>query len=94
MDQSFTELNWYGHGPRETYIDRNYELIGQFTSTVDKMFTAYSRPQEYGNISGVRKASLTNKAGLGLEVVASADAPVSVSARRYSSHDLNAFKYK
>jgi len=91
--KSLTTLDWYGHGPRETYIDRNYEIIGSFTKTVDQMFTDYSRPQEYGNIHGVRHAQLGDGAGHGLQIIASAEAPVNISARRYKSQTLEVYKY-
>jgi len=91
--KDLTKLSWYGCGPRETYIDRNYELIGLFHSTVDELFTDYSRPQENGNLSEVRRAFLLNGGGQGFEILASAKAPVNVSARRHKSQTLEAFKY-
>ncbi|NWK55398.1 NPCBM/NEW2 domain-containing protein [Verrucomicrobiaceae bacterium N1E253] len=93
LAKELTHLKWYGHGPRETYSDRNYELIGLYENTVDGMFTDYSRPQENGNISGVRKAFVSNGKGRGLLVTASADAPLNLSARRHLHQTLEAYKY-
>jgi beta-galactosidase len=59
-------LRWYGRGPVETYIDRNFERVGLYSSTVDAEWVEYSRPQENGNKVDVRWATLTNKAGVGL----------------------------
>ena len=90
---SLTQLSWYGHGPRETYSDRNYELIGRYSNTVDGLFFDYSRPQESGNIHGVRQALLSNGGNRGIEILASAKAPVEVSVRRHTSKELNTYKY-
>jgi len=93
VSKNLNQLDWYGQGPRETYIDRNFELVGLFSSSVDKLFTDYSRPQEYGNLYGIRHAKLVATSGPALEVVASAAAPLNVSARRYKSQTLEAYKY-
>jgi beta-galactosidase len=88
-----TNIDWYGHGPFETYCDRNYELIGRYHSTVDGMHTVYSRPQENGNISGVRSAFLSDGHGIGLEITANAAEPLNISARHHRHQVLEAFKY-
>ena len=90
---NLTQLDWYGHGPYETYIDRNYELIGRYSNNVDGLFTDYSKPQENGNLSGVRQAFLHDGQGTGLEVIASAANPVNVSLRRHDHRMLEAVKY-
>ena len=93
VNNALTQLDWYGHGPRETYIDRNFELIGRYSNTVGGLFADYSRPQENGNLHGIRRAFLSNGSGIGLKIIASADAPINVSARRHTSQELNSFKY-
>ena len=42
-------MTWYGRGPVETYVDRKFERIGVYNSTVDKQWVDYMRPQENGN---------------------------------------------
>jgi beta-galactosidase len=91
--KDLTRLKWYGHGPRECYPDRNYDPIGIYENTVDGLFTDYSRPQENGNLAGVRKAFLSNADGHGIAVTASADAPVNVSVRRHLHQILESVKY-
>ncbi len=48
-------------------IDRAFERIGVYKSTVDAEWVEYMRPQENGNKVDVRWVRLTNAAGLGLE---------------------------
>jgi beta-galactosidase len=60
-------LAWYGRGPQENYWDRNTGAhVGVYSSTVDEQFFPYIRPQETGNKTDVRWATLTNSAGTGL----------------------------
>jgi len=90
---TLTNLKWYGVGPHESYCDRNYELIGLYSNTVDGMFTDYPRPQENGNICDVRSASLTDASGHGIAVTASPENPVNISARRHLHKTMEAVKY-
>ncbi len=82
---------WYGRGPVETYIDRRFERIGVYRSTVDKEWVDYSRPQENGNKTDVRWVALTNSQGVGL-LVAGAPA-ISFSARHFDKDDMEAAGY-
>ena len=55
----FTTVTYLGEGPFENYIDRNNGTkIGLYTTTVDEMYTDYLKPQECGNRTGVRYATL------------------------------------
>ena len=56
-------LAWYGRGPKETYIDRQFERVGVYRSTVDDEWVDYSQPQENGNKTDVRWVALTNAQG-------------------------------
>lgn len=93
MTDDLTHLDWYGRGPRETYIDRNFELIGNYSNSVDGLFTDYSRPQENGNLTGIRHAFLSDGNGTGLAIIANPEAPVNLSVRRHRSQVLDAYKY-
>jgi beta-galactosidase len=79
-------IAWYGRGPVETYIDREFERVGVYRSTVDKQWVEYMRPQENGNKVDVRWVSLTNAQGIGLMAVG--DPAVSVAARHYSKDEM------
>ena len=50
-------------------IDRQFERIGVYRSTVDKEWVEYMRPQENGNKTDVRWVKLTNAEGVGLMAV-------------------------
>ena len=62
-------LSWYGRGPAETYVDRQFERVGVYSSTVADQWVDYSRPQENGNKTDVRWVALTNDEGVGLLAV-------------------------
>jgi beta-galactosidase/beta-glucuronidase len=61
-------LKWLGRGPAETYIDRQFEPIGVYSSTVREQWVDYSRPQENGNKTDVTWMTLTNDDGVGIRI--------------------------
>jgi beta-galactosidase len=84
-------LTWYGRGPIETYIDREFERIGVYKSTVAREWVEYMRPQENGNKTDVRWVALTNLQGVGLLAVG---APaLSVAARHFTKDDMERAGY-
>jgi beta-galactosidase len=87
----FENISWYGRGPRETMIDRNFERIGVYASTVDKEWVDYMRPQENGNKTDVRWVKLTNATGSGL--MALGDVPLNVTARHFTKDDIEHAAY-
>jgi beta-galactosidase len=84
-------LTWYGRGPAETYIDRAFERIGVYKSTVDREWTDYSRPQESGNKADVRWVALTNDKGIGLLAVGAPT--LGVAAHHFTVKDVEASDY-
>ncbi|HTL43473.1 MAG TPA: glycoside hydrolase family 2 TIM barrel-domain containing protein [Vicinamibacterales bacterium] len=62
-------LTWLGRGPSETYVDRQFERVGVYQSTVGAQWVEYSRPQENGNKTDVRWVALTNDRGIGVAAV-------------------------
>jgi beta-galactosidase len=84
-------LTWYGQGPVETYVDRGFERVGVYKSTVDKEWVDYSRPQENGNKVDVRWVTLTNAQGIGLR--AEGDPLLSVAARHYAKEEIERAAY-
>ena len=84
-------LTWYGRGPIETYIDRQFERIGVYKSTVAAEWVEYSKPQENGNKTDVRWVALTNAQGIGLLAVG--DPTLEVGARHFSKDDLERAGY-
>jgi beta-galactosidase len=84
-------LAWYGRGPIETYIDRQFERIGVYKSTVAGQWVEYSKPQENGNKTDVRWVALTNAQGIGLLAVGAQT--LEVEARHFTKDDLERAGY-
>ncbi len=84
-------LSWYGRGPGETYVDRAFERLGVYRSTVDAEWVDYARPQENGNKVDVRWVELTNASGIGLR--AEGLPSLSVAARHVSPADIEQAPY-
>ncbi|MFG2827633.1 glycoside hydrolase family 2 TIM barrel-domain containing protein [Streptomyces sp. NPDC048434] len=86
-------FDWYGRGPHENYWDRRTAaFVGRYRSTVDAQYGPYIRPQQTGNVTDVRTASLTDRDGTGLRICAEpgADAPLlELSALHHTPADLD-----
>lgn len=81
-------LTWYGRGPWNSMLDRKTAVdVGLWSGAVSDQMTKYVRPQESGNKTDVRWASLTDDAGNGLLV--SSDSPLEVNASHYAPEDLS-----
>ena len=69
-----SRLRWYGDGPDESYVDRRAGArVGVWEADVTTQLTRYLRPQEAGNHTGVRWATVTDSQGRGLRLTAGAD---------------------
>lgn len=75
----------------ETHVDRNFEPLSHYETTVDDLWIDYSRPQENGNISDVRHIAFTNDNGFGLSV--SGGELLNASARYYSHKEMQEAAY-
>ncbi|MGB0387218.1 MAG: glycoside hydrolase family 2 TIM barrel-domain containing protein [Ardenticatenaceae bacterium] len=63
----YQHLTWYGRGPHESYADRKLGAkIGVYSGTVEEQYVPYIMPQEHGNKTDVRWATLTDENGTGL----------------------------
>ena len=83
MPKSFENVEFYGRGPEENYIDRHTSAdLGIYDITVTDMPYRYIRPQETGTRSDLRWYVVTNSAGNGLKVTAAE--PFSASALHYT----------
>jgi beta-galactosidase len=59
LPADFENVTYLGAGPDENYIDRcNASQIGLYNTTVNDMFVDYLKPQECGNRTGVRYATI------------------------------------
>lgn len=61
VPKTFNTMEYYGRGPHENYIDRNYSShVGLYKQTVSEQYYPYIRPQETGNKTDVRWLNLSN----------------------------------
>ncbi|WP_218025571.1 glycoside hydrolase family 2 TIM barrel-domain containing protein [Capsulimonas corticalis] len=80
-------FTWYGLGPHQTYPDvRESARVGVYSGAVDEQYVPYIMPQENGNKSDVRWASLTDDFGLGL--LATGNALLNVSVHHSTPEDF------
>ncbi|MGD8539589.1 MAG: glycoside hydrolase family 2 TIM barrel-domain containing protein [Candidatus Aminicenantes bacterium] len=87
LPPAFDSIEWYGRGPHESYWDRkDGARVGLYGGSVDDQFVDYSKPQENGNKTDVRWASLRNTRGVGLMVIGMP--LLSVSAHHYTTKEL------
>ena len=91
MSAGYDRIAWYGRGPAETYIDRAFERVGVYSSTVSGEWVEYSRPQANGNKVDVRWVEITNDKGVGLR--AEGVPLLSVEARHASRRDVEQAAY-
>ena len=62
LPPDFENLTYLGAGPEDNYIDRcNAAQIGLYNTTVTDLYTDYLKPQECGNRTGVRYATLVGQ---------------------------------
>lgn len=93
MPKEFTQIEYYGKGPHENYIDRaNSQNLGIWKQTVAEQFWGYVRPQENGTKTGVRYWNITNKAGKGLRF--EGIQPLEMQALNYTEDDLQPSRNK
>lgn len=93
MPKSFENIQFYGRGPVENYIDRNNsQFLGIFNQTVTEQFYPYIRPQETGTKTDIRWWKQTDSSGRGLEFVS--EAPFSASALHYTIESLDDGDFK
>jgi beta-galactosidase len=66
---NFDNLEYFGRGPHENYIDRNRSaFVGLYKSKVADQYFNYVRPQENGYKTDARWFELRNENGIGIRV--------------------------
>ncbi|WP_247004365.1 beta-galactosidase small subunit [Halosolutus gelatinilyticus] len=93
VPDEFAELSWHGNGPVETYPDRNNGTkIDTYAGPVAEQYVPYVRPQEYGNKTDVRWATLA--ASDDAELAAFGHPDINVSAHDVANLDRALFEYQ
>lgn len=91
IDKSMSQIEWYGRGPHENYMDRYTSApVGIYSSTVDGWNPHYVRSQENANHCDIRWCEFGNGSGRRL-LVTSEEGPLSVSAWNYTQEELERF---
>ncbi len=91
--REFDQMTWYGKGPVENYVDKNYGLnVGIYSLSLKDFIEPYVYPQENGNRMGVRWMYLSDTSKKeGVLIVA--DSLLSMSAWPYTEANINAAKH-
>lgn len=90
LNPAFDQFEWFGKGPFESYLDKNTGAkIDHYRGTVWDQYHPYVRPQEFGNKSEVRWASLTNEEGIGLIIIG--DSLLNIRAMNLEQEDIDYF---
>ena len=93
MPKQYNQVEYYGRGPVENYIDRNNsEFIGVYKNAVQNEYYEYVRPQESGNHTDVRWFSVIDNNGNGLQFYS--NAPMEASAIPYTNEQIDDGMYK
>ena len=80
LDGSVTELAWFGPGPWETYPDRvSSAPVAHHRGSIAEQPYPYIVPQESGNHTATRWATLTDSRGAGMMVLAESLVDLNVS---------------
>ncbi|HRJ41393.1 MAG TPA: glycoside hydrolase family 2 TIM barrel-domain containing protein, partial [Caldilineaceae bacterium] len=93
LPAGYETLEWFGRGPHENYADRKASAaVGRYRQSVDEQIYPYVKPQESGNHTDVRWATLTDADGNGLRVSGGSDL-LQLSAAHYTAADLTAAEH-
>ncbi|MGI6593750.1 MAG: glycoside hydrolase family 2 TIM barrel-domain containing protein [Christensenellales bacterium] len=88
LKEEFNEIYYYGCGPYENYSDfKGQSRLGLYRQKVEDFMFPYIKPQESGNRTDVRYASVKNDKGQGLMFLA-LDKPFNLGAKKISDEAL------
>ncbi len=91
IERSYDNIEWFGKGPMENYIDKNYGAdAGIYNLPIKDFMENYVVPQENGNRTDVRWMFLSNNKN-GLLVVA--DSLLSMGASPYTDENVQNAKH-
>ena len=86
MDANYENLEWFGLGPEETYVDRKTGArLGIYKNKVADNMPNYIVPQECGNKLDVRYAKITDNTGRGILFTGDS---MEFSALPYTPHEI------
>jgi len=88
MKKKYDRFRYYGLGPEENYIDRNFGAkLGVYESTAKGNLSGYLNPQECGNRTKVRYVEVMDENGTGVKF-SCVDELLEMSVLPYSATEL------
>ena len=92
VPKEMDNFQWYGRGIHQSYQDKKQSaFIGVYSNQVTDNYWAYIKPQENGNKTDVRWATLTNDNRVGF--LTNTQEKINVSAHHYSLENLTNAKH-
>ena len=83
----FDQLEWFGRGPHENYVDRKTSaIVGHYRSTPEDQYVPYIAPEENGYKTDTRWFTLTDDSGEG--IMLKGVPHISFSALHFTNEDL------
>jgi len=80
IPETFSQMEWYGRGPHETYQDRKTgAAFGIYEGLIKDQVYPYIFPQETGNKTDVRWVTFTNDKGKGIKITGLPEVDVTAS---------------
>lgn len=93
IKNSLENVEWYGRGPHESYLDRKTGAkIAKHSMTVAELEHRYMRPQENGHRTDVRSLAVNDKTGFGIKIDAM-DIPFGFNLGYYTPEKLDKAKH-
>jgi beta-galactosidase len=88
---TYSQCSWYGRGPGEAYFDSKLsQRIGNYSSSIDALFTNYEWPQEGSNRTDIRWVSFSDEDDVGKITAKFGDQQgCSFMASHYTTEDLD-----
>ena len=87
LPKKFNNITYYGRGPHENYVDRNYSSkVGLYTQNVSEQYFPYIRPQETGNKTDVRWYDLSDTS---TNIHIESEKLLGITALHYLTKDLD-----
>ena len=99
LPEEFSQVEWYGRGPFETYPDRKTGAkTGLWQSTAEAEYVPYLIPQDHGNKTDVRWLNVSNGKGTGFRIESGKtkdqpDGLVNFSLHRFETDNLTRAVY-
>ena len=93
LSSSLENVEWYGRGPHENYIDRKASaFMGSYRAKVNEMKFDYGRPQENGYRTQTKQLSITDQDGIGLRFIGSPEFSFAVHNNTTDDYDDGAWR--